>query len=143
MGNFNRELFEIDWTHQLPSETPYHPYSHERTDLVSPYADKVSDLPAFTDYEYDPLQESSTVATEETQQSEQPTRIQKSQPDPYQFRPKSTYVDPYAGKMIPEPKSQYDPYEPMPTLTVVPSKEATQVVDEELPAIEEKSKPRS
>ena len=45
--------------------------------------------------------------------------------------------------MIPEPKSQYDPYEPMPTLTVVPSKEATQVVDEELPAIEEKSKPRS
>ena len=28
MGNFNRELFEINWTRQPPTETTYHPYSH-------------------------------------------------------------------------------------------------------------------
>ena len=143
MGNFNRELFEIDWTRQLPSETPYHPYSHQRTDLIIPYADKVSSLPAFTEYEYDPPQESARISPEEDQksESEQPINLPKPQYDPYQYRPAAAYVDPYAGKRA-NPKPQYDAYEPMPTPTEVPSNEPTQAMDIEPQAIEEKPQPR-
>ena len=83
------------------------------------------------------MQESTRIAPEEYQKSEskQPVTLPKPQYDPYQYRPASTYFDPYAGKMS-HPKPQYDAYEPMPTPIVVPSNEPTQDTDVEPQAIE-------